>query len=152
MTNSVRSNCYELASILLSEKEQENFVLHNNATYEYWDKFIGKRGICRMYDWAETDCLNDIVSFIVERSMAFLYDIDKKDIRKTIETLLQACTIKQKGDYLEYLLSSSGKAIEKYNLSVVSLDNGDDYYRIFIIRMSDLKRLGSIKDIKSHKW
>lgn len=152
MKSSIKNNSSILASILLSGEEKENFVLHNDATYEILDEFIGKCGICRIYDWAETECMDDFILFIGERSMAFLYEIDKMDIRKTIETLLQACTFKQKGDYLECLLSFSSKAIEKYNLSVVSLDNGEDYYKIFIIHKSDLERLSGIEYIKIHKW
>lgn len=71
------------------------------------------------------------------------------ELSRTLDRLILNHQFSYKGEYMEFVLSKCSKELMKNGLRLVTLDRGEDYYKIFVINKQYARKL---KSIKSNYW
>ena len=71
------------------------------------------------------------------------------ELSSILDKLILNHQFSYKGEYMEFVLSKCSKELMKSGLRLVTLDSGEDYYKIFVINKQNTRRL---KSINSEYW
>ena len=138
-----------LLSCLLNCKEMEELKGRGRLSEQTIEAFLNEQLIYKTCDWADTNCLSDIILFIEKRSFDFNISIYFDELSRTIDKLISNHHFSYKGEFMEFVLSKCSKELMKHGLRLVTLDIGEDYYKIFVIKKQYTRKL---KSIKSEYW
>ena len=138
-----------LLPCLLNCKEIEELKGRGRLSDQILEAFLNEQLIYKTCDWADTNCLSDIILFIEKRSFDFNISIYFDELSRTIDKLISNHHFSYKGEFMEFVLSKCSKELMKHGLRLVTLDIGEDYYKIFVIKKQYTRKL---KSIKSEYW
>lgn len=139
----------KLLSCLLNWEEMEEIKRRGRLSDQTIEAFLKELHLYKICDWAETNCLSDFLSFIEERSFALNISIMYDELSSILDKLILNHQFSYKGEYMEFVLSKCSKELMKSGLRLVTLDSGEDYYKIFVINKQNTRRL---KSINSEYW